>query len=62
VDSENNESGVVVALTPDEVKFVMECLVNCPVTTSVRDMPSVIGLAQGIIKKLNPSPATPVED
>ena len=43
---------VTVELTQDEVKFIVECCLNCPITASVKEMPRLFVLAQSIIKKL----------
>ncbi len=51
---------VVVSLTSDEVKLIMQCLLHCPVTTTVAEMPNILGKTQGILKKLTlPSPPPP---
>lgn len=52
---------VIVSLTPEEVQFVMNCLLNCPRQASVKEMPSLLALAQGILKKLQPQQAFPPE-
>jgi hypothetical protein len=48
--------GIGVSLTQDEVKFIVESVLNCPFSASVRDMPKVIAMAQGVVKKLQPQP------
>jgi hypothetical protein len=50
---------ITVELTPDEVKLVTECLLNCPMQTDVKSMPEIIGMVQGIIGKMTPPPAPP---
>jgi len=58
VEMENVESQpVVVVLTANEVEFVRECVLNCPVQTNVTNMVSLLNLVQGILKKLAPAPA-----
>jgi hypothetical protein len=47
---------ITVELTPDEVKLITECLLNCPLQTDVKSMPKVIGMVQGIVKKMTPTP------
>jgi len=48
------KNGIVVVLTADEVKFVRECVLGCPVQTNVTNMLPLLGLVQGILKKLAP--------
>jgi len=50
---------VVVALTEDEVKLITECLLNCPMEASVKNMPQIIGMVQGIVGKMAPPPPPP---
>jgi hypothetical protein len=45
---------VMVILTPEEAQYVTEVLLNAPMQVAVKDMPHLIGLVQGIIKKLQP--------
>lgn len=52
---------MVVALTPDEVDFIMNALLTCQIQTNVRSMPAVLATVQAILKKLQPEPETPAE-
>jgi hypothetical protein len=49
---------VTVTLTTDEVKLITECLLNCPMQTDVKSMPQIIGMVQGIVKKMTSPPPT----
>jgi hypothetical protein len=50
---------VTVELTPDEVKLITECLLNCPMQTDVKSMPHIIGMVQGIVGKMSPPTSPP---
>ncbi len=62
------ESGtsIIVVLTSQEAQTVVNCLLNCPIQTDVKSMPALLGLVQGIVRKLQaemptqpPTPAAP---
>lgn len=50
---------VAVSLMPEEVKFITECMLNCPFTADVKSMPHILSMAQGIIKKMTVSTPSP---
>jgi hypothetical protein len=59
---ENEIKTVYVSLTEDEVRLITECLLNCPLEASVKAMPHIVGMVQGIVGKMappSPSPAPP---
>jgi len=59
MESDEIKSALVM-LGDDEVQLITECLLNCPMQASVKDMPQIIGMVQGIVKKIRPpSPSTP---
>ena len=51
----NEEDKTVdVSLSSEEVRLVINSLLNCPIEINVKSMPHILALAQGILKKLQP--------
>jgi len=50
---------IVVALTLQEVQFILMCIKGAPITATVEAMPGVVAMAGEIGRKLNPSSPVP---
>jgi hypothetical protein len=60
MDASHDEGKIEAEFTPEEAKFLVECVLGCPMQVDVRTMTKVFGMAQNIIRKLTtPSPPPP---